>query len=505
MPPTPEASASNDRPFPPGDYPVVVVGSGPGALQVSHDLDRLGVRRATISADEAPGGMFRRYPLFQRLLSWTKPHAQVERASRAYEWYDWNSLISDDPSLRAIMPGLMDGSSSFPSRAEMEANLAAFAQRGQVTIRYGCPWESTRQTDDGRFVLTTPDGEYTCRVAIFAIGMAEPWRPPTPGIEAVPHYVEAGPAADYAGKRVLIIGKQNSAFEVATALLATARQIVLTSPRPAQLSVLENSLAGVRARYVQPYEDAMLANGVFLLNAKTDAVERVGDGFRVRLQLVADGQSLTYDADDAIATTGFRVPLRDLPELGVATFAQGKMPSISPFWESVTVPGIFFAGTIGQAASGLRKHGIPSNSGAVHGARYNARVLVRHVARSVFGVELPRPPVAAADLVDFIVDQLTLSPERWNHPAYRARVISFEASEGARDEGILPLAHFVDAGGPDALALTVEADPEARVYPVLYVRRGGDVREHVLDPASLNDYRTPTHRAAVEAILSELA
>jgi hypothetical protein len=31
-----------ERPFPPGDYPLVVVGSGPGALQVSYSLRRLG-------------------------------------------------------------------------------------------------------------------------------------------------------------------------------------------------------------------------------------------------------------------------------------------------------------------------------------------------------------------------------------------------------------------------------------------------------------------------------
>jgi len=38
----------------------------------------------------------------------------------------------------------------------------------------------------------------------------------------------------------------------------------------------------------------------------------------------------------------------DLPALGVATFAQGKMPALTPLWESASVPGIFFAGTIGQ-------------------------------------------------------------------------------------------------------------------------------------------------------------
>jgi phytoene dehydrogenase-like protein len=44
---------------PPGEYPVVVVGSGPGALQTAYALSRLGVEHAVISQDDSPGGMFR--------------------------------------------------------------------------------------------------------------------------------------------------------------------------------------------------------------------------------------------------------------------------------------------------------------------------------------------------------------------------------------------------------------------------------------------------------------
>ena len=67
------------RPFPPGAYPVVVIGSGPGGIQVSYALRRNGIEHAVISEDPSPGGMFRRWPHFQRLLSWTKPHAPVPR------------------------------------------------------------------------------------------------------------------------------------------------------------------------------------------------------------------------------------------------------------------------------------------------------------------------------------------------------------------------------------------------------------------------------------------
>lgn len=494
-------SAAGERPFPPGEYPLVVVGSGPGAIQLSHELDRLGIGHATISADPSPGGMFRRLPLYQRLLSWTKPYALGDPAGRAGEWYDWNSLVSDDQKLRSIMPTLMDGSSSFPSRANMEENLATFVARANLQIRYGCAWQSTRQTDDGRFVISTSDGDYTCGTAVFAVGMAEPWKPPTPGLELVPHYVDAGPAESYAGKRVFIVGKQNSAFEVATAYLPWARQMVLGSPRPASLSVIEHSLAGVRARYVQPYEDAMLHNGVFLLDVKIERIEPSGEGFRIRMSHTDDGRELTYEADAALATTGFAVPLRDLPALGVATFAQGKMPALTPLWESASVPGIFFAGTITQAAAGLKKHGIPANSGALHGYRYNARVLARHLARTRFGMELPRPALDADAVVPFLLEQLTLAPELWNQRSYLAQVASV-SDVGWRDDGIWPLADFVDSSGTDAVAVTLEPRPDASIWPMAYVRSGGSVTEHVLDPDAMNEYRGSPHREQLAAILA---
>ena len=395
-------SAADDRPFPPGDYPVVVIGSGPGGLQASYSLERLGVGHAVISEDAAPGGMFRRWPFFQRLLSWTKPHAPAPRGSRAYERYDWNSLLGEDAPTRALQPEFMDGTSYFPSRPEMEANLAAFADRGRVTVRYGCRWTATR-LDEGaagrRFVVDTSDGEYRAEVLIVAVGVAEPRTPPGPGMEYARHYADVQPADQYADKRVFIIGKQNSGFELANGLLPWARQLVLASPSTARLSVDTRSLVGVRARYVQPYEDHVLGGGVAILDAAIERIEPVpgGDGvLAVHVRRTDGGGDLVVEVDDVISATGFVCPLVDLPDLGVATFGASGLPAQTPWWESTTVPGIHFAGTIGQGAKGLQPHGQPSNSGAVHGARYNARLLASRIATTHFGIVPERPPVAAS-------------------------------------------------------------------------------------------------------------
>src|SRR5436190_12913941 len=378
-----------ERPFPPGSYPVVVVGSGPGGLQVSHSLSRLGVEHATISADDAPGGMFRRFPLFQRLITWTKPYAPVERGTREYERYDWNSLLGDEPAHRAVMPGLMDGTSYFPSRAEMERGLGTFADLAAVRVRYGCTWERTRRDEaSGEFLLATSDGEYRCPVAVFAIGMTEPWVAPIPGLERVPHYVDMRPPREYAGKRVFIVGKRNSGFEIADGLLPLARQVILGSPRPARLSIMVHSTAAARARYLQPYEDFVLAGGTLVLDAAIERVEpTAGGGWRVYAAGTTRPGDLVFDVDEVIAATGFRTPLRDLPDLGVATFFQGgRLPAQTPYWESPSVPGVYFAGSVTQGSLGMKKYGIPSNSSAVHGFRYNARVLAGWLARMHFGV-----------------------------------------------------------------------------------------------------------------------
>jgi len=498
---------ADERPFPPGEYPIVIVGSGPGAIQVSYFLSRHGIDHAVISADPGAGGMFRKWPFFQRLLSWTKPYAPAERTSRAFERWDWNSLIADEPELRGIAAEFMDGSSDFPSRPEMQATLEAFTERAGVRIRYECRWESTRreETPDGdRFVLVTSDGEYRCRFAIFAVGVAEPYSPKTPGIELTAHYADTRAADTYAGKRLFIIGKQNSGFELASGLLQWASRITLASPSPAKTSIETKSLVGVRARYVQPFEDSALGGGVDILAAALKGITQLPSGaLEVALERSDNAAPMRVEADEVIAATGFVCPLRDLPDLGVATFGQSKLPAQTDFWESASVPGIFFAGTITSGAAGLKKHGIPSYSGAVQGHRYNGRLQARYLAEREFGITTERPTIDVGDLRDYLLAQATSAPELWHQKAYLASVVTMDPDAGVVDEGILPLTTFLDGTGPDAVAMTVEANG-TDIYPVVYIRRGGRQEEYALDPDPLHDYESLAYRRALGTILERL-
>ena len=484
-----------ERPYPPGSYDVVVVGSGPGGLQTAYYLDRLGVNHAVISRDPAPAGMFRRYPIFERLISWTKPDAPFERRSREYEWYDHNSLVADEPENRAIVPELMDRSYDVPSRYEMQRALVAFTHQTRIQVRSGCEWLSTRQQDDG-FVLETSDGEYACRVVVFAIGVTEPWKSNIPGIEDAPHYVETQRPSAYQGKRVFVIGKRNSGFEVANGLLPWASQVVLASPRPVRTDLLARS--PLRTRYLQPYDEHVRGgSGSLVVDASIERIDRRAEGYRVRAHGTTIPGELTFECDEVIVATGFRAPLRDLPGLGVATVTDGRLPAQTPYWESVSVPGVYFAGNVTQASPGLRKHGVASNSSSVNGFRYNARVLARHLAETYFGVIPERPLVS--DPLDYLLAELTRAPELWVQKGYLARVLSSE--EGAmRDEGILPLEDWIDRGG-DGVAVAVEMDEKGTIYPAVYRRRAGDFAEYAFPTDVLHRYDGEQYRRELAALV----
>ena len=332
-----------------------------------------------------------------------------------------------------------------------------------------------------RYVLETTDGEYRCQALVLAVGVAEPWTPSAPGIEHARHYAETRAAETYAGKRIFILGKQNSGFELASGLSAWASRIVVASPSPAKLSVQTRSLVGVRARYVQPFEDHYLGLGVSILDAALEPID--ADGERPPGRAQADRHR------DAGRPRGRRGHRRDRLRLPAARSARARGGDLRPEQPAVghavlgerrRCPASTSRAPSARRRAGLKKHGIPSNSGAVHGARYNARILARHVAEEHFGIVGTPPLIEEADLLGYLLDEATRGPELWHQKAYLARVVEIVPEIGIRDLGVLPLAHVLDAGGPDAIAMTVEADGAGAIYPVVYLRRKGRLEEHAL-------------------------
>jgi len=177
----------------------------------------------------------------------------------------------------------------------------------------------------------------------------------------------------------------------------------------------------------------------------------------------------------------------------------GRMPAQTPYWESVSVPGIYFAGNVMGASAGLRKHGATSSAGSVNGFRYNARVLAQHIAEKHFGLARERRELTRDEVVPFLLGELARAPELLIQKGYLARVV--ETDGGYRDGGVVPLADYVDRAGADSVAVTTEYAADGAVTPVVYVRRNGRLAEHALPTDPLHRFDTDDHRRQLDALV----
>ena len=107
-------------------------------------------------------------------------------------------------------------------------------------------------------------------------------------------------------------------------------------------------------------------------------------------------------------------------------------------------------------------------------------------------------------MLSFLLAEAAHAPELWLQKSYLARVVLVDPARGILDDGILPLQHFVDSGGPDAVAVAVEANPKGENYPAIYVRKANAISEHLLPANPLLDFETAEHRAQLTAALAPL-
>ena len=482
--------------------PAVVIGSGPGGLQAAYLLRRRGVPVTHLSADPEPGGMFRRLPLFDRLLSWTKPAPHPASPGRGPQWHDWNAFVTE-PADRLSVADWMDGTSVFPTRAEMAAFLRAFGERTAPDIAYDTRWTGTRRLDGpvgGRLVVETSRGDLVTDALVVATGTPLPWRPPTPGIEHAADYSDLDSLESFDGSRVLVIGKQNSGFEVATALLPHAAQVIVVGPGPTRFTVTTHSFAGARARFDGAYEDHLVGGGTAVLDATIDMIRRSGPSLTVELTMDSTGRTEVVEVDHVITATGFSADLDPLAGLEPATVRRGRMPAQTPYWESTTAPGVFFAGTLTQSGPTLKRPGAVSTSASIQGFRYNAVVQAEHIARRIFGKAAEPAPVN--DPGSLLVTALSTSSALMSQKGLLARVVDFDESGAAYDGGLVPLTAFM-AGEGAAIAATLETGPDG-IHPVLHRRVGAAVVEHRLDPDPFHVFCGPDHVVPTEEVVETL-
>ncbi|MDH2429392.1 NAD(P)-binding domain-containing protein [Sphaerisporangium sp. TRM90804] len=409
----------------------LIIGAGPGGVQLSYYLQRTGADYLTLEREDAPGAFFRRYPRHRKLISLNKVNIGQKDPEIALRW-DWNSLLNDNPDL--LFPQY--SREYFPRADDLVRYLADFQREHDLNVRYSTAVERIEKVD-GLFTVHAGGEVFRAECVIMAAGWGGPFIPDIPGIELATGYEDMSCSGEqYTGKRVLVIGKGNSAFETAHAMLGHASVIHLASPHAVRFAWDTKHPGHVRGQYGALLDSYWFKTLDGVLECEIDRIWSEGDCFKAEITYtLAQGEKAVLEYDHVVRCTGFRMDTSVfdescMPEMGFG----GRLPVIRPDFQSQNVDGLYFAGTLMQ---GRDFKG--ASSAFIDGFRYNLRTLTALLAERYENTPLDSQVLRADpdELTATILERLNYSSALWTQFEYLCDVYVVD-----RDTG--EVRHYID-------------------------------------------------------------
>jgi thioredoxin reductase len=487
-------------------FDLVIIGAGPGGVQLAIRLEEIKKRTGTpiayclIEKECAPGSFFESFPVHGTLISNNKLYSRADPRSRFAERFDWNSLVTEDSAILARDYSL----EFYPRREIIVEMLRDLCSRHDLPIRYGTRVIGIRKQADGDFLVETDGAAVKAQFAVVATGL-EPLTAEIPGIELATPYAEMRPAAHYRDMRVLIIGKGNSGFECAKDILNEAAVIMVASRHPVRFAYQTHYVGHVRSTNAVLVENYQLKHNSAILDCEILKIEGSPGGYDVTVAYAhANGETETLKFDDVIAATGFKGRLDTVAQTLPTPLLHGKFPDIDGQFGCRGIDGLFFAGAL---THGPDYRGF-SSSGFIHGFRYNSIALAHHLAARL-GVSEPHVRIPADEFLDLLMQELENDAAIYLQSGHIGRCFSREPDGAWLDLGYRTRQWFGDVAQADSrlLLVTLEygdihafpdmmriprypGDPErsVHIHPVIRAYDGATSQEVHLEESLLNRF-----------------
>ncbi|WP_416398889.1 NAD(P)-binding domain-containing protein [Allohahella sp. A8] len=402
----------------------IIIGAGPAGLQLGYHLKHHEQDYLILESDE-PGSFFEAFPRHRKLISINKVFTGYEDDEINLRW-DWNSLLSEphEPHLFKSYTR-----SYFPDAESMPQYLADYAHKFNLEIRKGARVSQIKRTE--MFEIELESGErHTCDILIMATGVSQRWLPDIRGIETADCYFDFDTDGEqYNNKRVLIIGKGNSAFETADALVEHASLIHVSSPNSLKMAWSTHYVGHLRAVNNNFLDTYQLKSQNAVLDAHIESIQNIDAIYRVSFGYQhAEGEAEVIEYDHVIACTGFRFDDSIFDKSCKPEMCErNKLPAQQSNWESTNIPDLYFAGTIMQYRD-YKKY----MSGFIHGFRYNVRTLSWLLAERYAGIPLPDESLMLTleGLTELVIDRINRTSALWQQPGFLADVLILNRSNG---------------------------------------------------------------------------
>jgi thioredoxin reductase len=407
------------------EHDYLIIGAGPAGLQLGYFLGRQGRDYLILERQDGPGAFFRRFPRHRQLISINKVHTGIDDPRTNLRW-DWNSLLSDREDL------LFRHYSTryFPHPDDLTRYLEDFARAYDIRVQYKTRVKLVRRDPEGFEVIDGRGNRFRGRRLIVATGLFKPYIPDFPGAELCETYnTHSLDLERYVNKRVLIVGKGNSAFETADHLIESAAAIHIVSPESVTMAWQTHYVGHLRAVNNNFLDTYQLKAQNAVIDASITRIEKRDGQFHVHMAYShAKGQTTERTYDHVILCTGFRFDDSIFdescrPELAV----ENKLPAQTPAWESTNVPDLYFAGILMHACDYKK-----TMSGFIHGFRHNIAALANILAARYHGTPWPcqRIPATPEALVSHMIQQAVQSPGIFLQPGFLCDVVVVDDAAG---------------------------------------------------------------------------
>ncbi|MDO8262362.1 MAG: NAD(P)-binding domain-containing protein [Gallionella sp.] len=258
------------------DYDVIIIGAGPAGISATLGAQEAGLRYLTLEQEDAIGGTALHYPRQKIVMTAPMTLPQI------------GIIKLTEISKEALIELWTD-----------------VAQKTGIKINFNERMDALRN-ENGKFIVSTPKGQYTAGSVLLAIGRrGTPRKLDVPGEELAKVCYRLTDPSQYQGKHALVVGGGDSALEAALSLAEEPGTTVTLAHRS---EVFTGAKPKNRERIKAAEQNGRVK---VLMKSKVLQIEKE------RVLLDHNGHPMEIPSDVVIVCAGGTLPIPMLKEIGI--------------------------------------------------------------------------------------------------------------------------------------------------------------------------------------------